>query len=61
MAARHGEEHSKDMENVTDFFINLYQNTKEDDEEGAINVCITEVKMMLFKKFLKLSRKCVDG
>ena len=41
MAMRHGEEHMKDMEKVIDSFINMYRKA-DDDEEGAINVCITE-------------------
>ena len=44
MATSHGKEHAKDMEKVNNLFINLYQKA-EDDEEGAINVCITEVKI----------------
>ena len=41
LAMRHGEEHVKDMDKVIDSFIKLYQKAEE-DEEGAINVCVTE-------------------
>ena len=41
LVKRHGEEHAQDMNKVYDSFIKLYHKA-EDDEEGAINVTVTE-------------------